>query len=107
MEEFKATKARAVGTLLPSKDENVQQANKSIGCSRKWKSQEAVLEPEAYWKPQEIISVVCEGRLGAEAAEDDCRVKAMGLASPGFWMQWDQALAGLMSWKELLTMHHG
>lgn len=62
--EFKATKARAVSTLLLSKDEKVWHANKTGKCGRKWKPQKAVREAESYWKHQEIIAVVCQGRLG-------------------------------------------
>ncbi|CAM4543850.1 unnamed protein product [Leuciscus chuanchicus] len=107
-EEYKATKARAVSTLLLSKDGKVQHASKSIRCGRKWKPQEAVSEAEAHWKHQEIVGVVCQGRLGLghyntkrwskantkgkrelavqrvrEAEEEHRRVKAVGLASQG------------------------
>ncbi len=60
VEKCKATKARAVSTLLLSKDEKVCHANKTVKCGRKWKPQEAVKEAESYWKHQEIIGVVCQ-----------------------------------------------
>lgn len=52
VEEFKATIARAVSTLLLSEDEKVRNANETIKCVREWKFQEAV---------KEIIGVVCQG----------------------------------------------
>ena len=64
VEEFKATKARAVSTLLLSKDEKVRHANNTIKCGRKWKPQEAVKEAEVHWKHQEIVGVVRQGRRG-------------------------------------------
>ena len=116
VEEFKATKARAVSTLLSSEDEKVRHASKTIKCGRKWKPQQAVGEAESYWRHQEIMGVVCKGRLGLghysekrwsradarakrglmmqrvqEAVEEECQVKAIGLASQGKWMQWDEA----------------
>ncbi len=58
VEEFKATKARVVSTLLLSKDEKDHHANKTV---KKWKPQEAVKEAESYWKHLEIIGMVCQG----------------------------------------------
>lgn len=74
------------------------------------------MEAEAYWKHQEIVGVVCQGRLGLghyntkrwsntnakgerelvvqrvrEAAEEDRHVKAVGLTHQGDWVKWDQA----------------
>lgn len=132
VEEFKATKARAVSTLLLSEDQKVRHANESIKCGRKWKPQEAVKEAEAHWRHQEIVGVVCQGRLGLghykikrwsksnakgrralvvqrvrETAEEDRRVKATGLAVQGQWMQWDKALDRPLSWKELWGTDQG
>ncbi|KAJ8338397.1 hypothetical protein SKAU_G00373630 [Synaphobranchus kaupii] len=126
VEEFKATKARAVSTLLPSEDGKARHANKTIKSGRKWKPQEAVMDAEAHWKHQVIVGVVCQGRLGLgnynakrwskanakgkrglvvqrvrETVEEDRCVKAVGLACQGQWMQWDQALERSLSWKEL------
>lgn len=117
VEEFKATKARAISALLLSKDGKVQHANKSNRCGRKRKPQEAILDAETYWTHQESTGVVCQGHLGIgnynvkrwskasakgrrelvvqkvfEAAEEDHRGKVVGLASLGQWMQWYQAL---------------
>lgn len=110
MEEFKATKARAVSTLLSSEDERVRHTSKTIKSSRKWKPHQAVREAESHWKHQEIMGVVCKGHLdlghysekrwsraGArtkrglvvqrvqEAVEEERQVKAIGLASQGRW----------------------
>lgn len=63
VEEFKTTKARAVSTLLLSRNKKVRHANKSIRCDRKWKPQDTVVKAEAYWKHQEIVGIVCQGRL--------------------------------------------
>lgn len=80
VEEFKATKARAVSTLVLSKDVRVRNSNKTIKCGRKWKPQEAVREAEAYWKHQEIIGVVCQGwlRLGNYSAKRWSKTNAKG-----------------------------
>lgn len=132
VEEFKATKVRAISTLVLSEDEKVRHANKTIKCSRKWKPQAAVKEAEAYWRHQEIIGVVCQGQLGLgnystkrwsktnakgrrglivrrvrEAAEEDRCVKATGLVCQGQWMQWDNALGQSLSWKELWGTDQG
>lgn len=132
VEEFKATKARAVSSLLASKDEKVRYASKTIKCGRKWKPQQAVMEAESHWKHQEIVGVVCQGRLGLghysekrwsradararrglivqrirEAAEEERQVKAIGLASQGRWTQWDQAQERPLSWKELWQTDQG
>lgn len=132
VEEFKATKARAVSTLLLSKDRTVHHTSNSIKCGKKWKPQTAVAEAEAYWKHQEVVGIVCQGRLGLgnyntkqwskatahgkrellvqrvrEAAEEDRRVKTVGLASQGQWMRWDEALDRSLSWKELWSTDQG
>ncbi|CAM4733730.1 unnamed protein product [Leuciscus chuanchicus] len=90
------------------------------------------MEAESYWKHQEIVGVVCQGRLGLghysdkrwsradtrarrglvvqrvrEAAEEDRQVKAIGLASQGRWTQWDQAQERSLSWKELWQTDQG
>ncbi len=132
VEEFKAAKARAVSTLLSSEDGKVRHASKTIKCGRKWKPQQAVMEAESHWKHQEIVGVVCQGRLGLghysekrwsradararrglvvqrvrEAAEEERQVKAIGLASQGRWTQWDQAQERPLSWKELWQIDQG
>ncbi|KAL1250851.1 hypothetical protein QQF64_018647 [Cirrhinus molitorella] len=132
VEEFKAAKARAVTTLLSSKDRKVRHASKTIKCGRKWRPQQAVMEAESHWKHQEITGVVCQGRLGLghysekrwsradararrglvvqrvrEAAEEEWQVKAIGLASQGRWTQWDQAQERPLSWKELWQIDQG
>ncbi|KAF4111690.1 hypothetical protein G5714_008721 [Onychostoma macrolepis] len=132
VEEFKAAKARAVSTLLSSEDGKVRRASKTIKCGRKWKPQQAVMEAEFHWKHQEIVGVVCQGRLGLghysekrwsradararrglvvqrvrEAAEEERQVKAIGLASQGRWTQWDQAQERPLSWKELWQIDQG
>ena len=55
--EFKATKARAVSTLLSSEDGKVRHTSKTIKCDRKWKPQQAIGEAESYWRHQEIMGV--------------------------------------------------
>lgn len=132
VEEFKATKARAVSTLLSSKDGKVKHSSGAIKCGRKWKPQQAVREAESHWKHQEIMGVVCKGRLGLghysekrwsradararrglvvqrvrEAEEEERQVKAIGLASQGRWTQWDQAQERPLSWKELWQTDQG
>lgn len=132
VEEFQATKARAVSTLRSSEDRKVRHASKTIKCGRKWKPQQAVTEAESHWKHQEIVGVVCKGRLGLghyskarwsratararrtlvvqrvrEAAEEDRQVKAIGLASQGRWTQWDQVEERPLSWKELWQFDQG
>lgn len=62
VEEFKATKARAVSTLLSSKDGKVKHSSIAIRCGRKWKPQQAIREAESHWRHQEIMSVVCKGQ---------------------------------------------
>ncbi len=77
------------------------------------------MKAESHWKHQ-----VCQGRLDLghysekrwsradtrarrglvvqrvrEAAEEERQVKAIGLASQGRWMQWDQAQERLLSWQ--------
>lgn len=66
VEEFKATKAKTVSTLLLSKDVKVHHANKTVKCGRKWKLQgsKKANHRKSYWKHQEIIGVVCQGQLG-------------------------------------------
>lgn len=64
IEEFKATKARAACTLSLSKDTKVRHASTEISCGRKWKPLEAVKEAESYWRHQDIVGTVCQGRLG-------------------------------------------
>lgn len=64
VEEFKATKARAACTLLLSKDTKVRHASTAINCGRKWRPLEAVKEAEGYWRHQEIVGTICQGRLG-------------------------------------------
>lgn len=49
-EEFKATQARPVSTLLFFEDRKVRHASKTIKCDTKWKPQKAVTE--AHWKHQ-------------------------------------------------------
>ncbi len=96
----------------------------TVKCGMKWKPQQAVREAESYWKDQEIIGMVCQGRLGLgnfktkswskakgrrtrvvqrvrEATEEDRLLRAVGFASQGQWMPWDQALERSLSWKEL------
>ena len=53
VEEFKATKTRAVSTLQNSKDEKVKHASKGIKGSRKWNPQEAVQNAEEHLRHQE------------------------------------------------------
>ncbi len=90
------------------------------------------MEAESHWKHQEIVGVVCQGRLGLghysekrwsradvkarrglvvqrvrEAAEEERQVKAIGLASQGRWTQWDQAQERPLSWKELWQTDQG
>ncbi|KAF4099703.1 hypothetical protein G5714_019829 [Onychostoma macrolepis] len=90
------------------------------------------MEAEFHWKHQEIVGVVCQGRLGLghysekrwsradararrglvvqrvrEAAEEERQVKAIGLASQGQWTQWDQAQERPLSWKELWQIDQG
>lgn len=104
VEEFKATKVRAVSTLLLCEDEKVRHLNKTIKRGRRYRPQEAVTEADAYWKHQEIVNVICQGQLDLgqyndqrwskasakgrralvvqrvrEVAEEDCSVKAVGL----------------------------
>lgn len=132
VEEFKATKARAVSTLLSSKDGKVKHSSGTIKCGRKWKPQQAVREAESHWRHQEIMGVVCKGRLGLghysekrwsradtrtrrglvvqrvrEAEEEERQVRAIGLASQGRWTQWDQAQERPLSWKELWQTDQG
>lgn len=132
VEEFKATKTRAVSSLLLSEDEKVRHANKSIKSGRKWKPQEAVKEAEVHWRHQKVIGVVCQGRLGLghystkmwsktnakgkrelvvqrvrKTAEEERCVKAIGLAAQGQWMQWDKAMDRQLSWKELWGTDQG
>ncbi|KAL0151338.1 hypothetical protein M9458_053332 [Cirrhinus mrigala] len=78
VEEFKATKAVTEST------------NKAVKCGRKRKLQEAVKEAEVYWKNQEIIGVVCQGRLGLRnyKAASWNKADAKGCRRP----VWDQAL---------------
>lgn len=89
-------------------------------------------EAEAHWKHQEIVGVICQGRMGlgyynnkrwtkanarekrglvvqrvCEAAEEDCQVKAIGLGSQGWWTQWDQALEQPLLWKQLWETDQG
>jgi hypothetical protein len=122
----------AVSTLLSSEDGKVRHASKTIRCGRKWKPQQAVMEAEFYWKHQEIVGVVCQGRLGLghysekrwsrvdararrdlvvqrvhETVEEERQVKAIGLASQGRWTQWDQAQERPLSWKELWQIDQG
>ena len=42
-----------------------------------------------------------------EAVEKECQVKAIGLASQGRWMQWDEAQERPLSWKELWQTDQG
>lgn len=74
------------------------------------------MEAESNWKHQEIVGVVSQTRLilghyskkrwnkaddrarrglvvqrVCEKAEEECQVKAIGLASQERWTQWDQA----------------
>jgi len=42
-----------------------------------------------------------------EAEEEHWCVKAVGLASQGQWMQWDQALKRSLSWTELWETEQG
>ncbi|KAJ8351555.1 hypothetical protein SKAU_G00230310 [Synaphobranchus kaupii] len=42
-----------------------------------------------------------------ETVEEDRRVKVVGLACQGQWMQWDQALERSLSWKELWGTEQG
>lgn len=42
-----------------------------------------------------------------EEVEEDCHVKATGLACQGQWMQLDNALKRLLSWKELWGTDQG
>lgn len=132
VEEFQATKARAVGTLLLSEDGKVRTASKTIKCGRKWKPQQAVIEAETHWKHQEIVGVLCKGHLGLghystkrwskanartrrafvvqrvrEAAEEDRQVKAIALASQGQWTQWDQVQERPLTWMELWQIDQG
>lgn len=132
VEEFKATKARAACTLLLSKDKKVRHASNAISCGRKWRPLEAVKEAEGHWRHQEIVGTVCRGRLGLgnydtkswakgdarvrrelvvqrvrETAEEDRRVKAVGLGSQACWVQWEGALDRPMSWKDLWGTDQG
>ncbi len=133
VKDFKAAKARAVSTLLSSEDGKVRHASKPIKCGRKWKPQQSVMEAECHWKHLETMGVVCQGRLDLghysekrwsradararrdlvvqrlheSAEEEECQVKAIGLASQGRWMQWDQAQERPLSWKELWQIDQG
>lgn len=42
-----------------------------------------------------------------QAAEEDRRVKTVGLASQGQWMQWDEALDRSLSWNEMWSTDQG
>lgn len=91
-----------------------------------------MMEAESHWKHQEIVGVVCQGRLGLghysgcrwskadararrglvvkrvrEAAEEDRQVKAIGLAAQGRWTQWEQAQERPLSWRELWRTDQG
>ncbi len=91
------------------------------------------MKAECHWKHLETVGMVCQGRLDLghysekrwsradararrdlvvqrlheSAEEEECQVKAIGLASQGRWMQWDQAQERLLSWKELWQIDQG
>ena len=64
VEEFKATKTRAVSTLQSSKGAKIKHKSKGIKGSRKWNPQEAVQNAEEHLRHQEIVGLVCQGKLG-------------------------------------------
>ena len=63
VEEYKATKARTVSTLVLSRDEKVRYANKTIKCGRKWKPRQAVMEARPIGNIRKSWAV-CQARLG-------------------------------------------
>ncbi|CAM4625186.1 unnamed protein product [Leuciscus chuanchicus] len=90
VEEFKATKARAVSTLLSSEDGKVRHASKTLIWSK----------ADARARRGLVVQRVRE-------AVEERQVKAIRLASQGRWTQWDQAQERPLSWKELWQTHQG
>lgn len=58
VEEFQATKARPISTILLSIDGNVRHTGKTTKCCRKWKPQQVVTEVDPHWKhPDHLYGV--------------------------------------------------
>ena len=132
VEEFKATKVRAITTLRTSKDGKVQKAGEAIKCGRKWNPQNAAAVAAEDLKQQEMIGIVCRGRQGLgnygsqqwskadpktkrdlvvlqvrRAEETTRQAKAVSLASQGRWMAWESTTQRRLTWTELWTMDQG